>query len=169
MRCKIDPLLHAYFFFALLCFVSAFLSWEGMIWRWKENFLLFLSHSFCIFILKAAMIFFFNFFFAPKCLWRKYFDATNEKPRICCVNKKYSSLIGYLQFLFVYAQRRFLSDSRKLQILSSRYFLLQKTFCFYAKKKSPKLITGLFSFRIGKVVPDRGSGMNEWGFDGGYF
>lgn len=31
-------------FFSLLCFVSAFLSWEGMIWRWKENCFAFLSH-----------------------------------------------------------------------------------------------------------------------------
>lgn len=92
-----------------------------------------------------------------KIFWRDQWEAEN----LLC-QQKYSSLIGYSQFLFVYAQRRLLSDSRKLQILSSRYFLLQKTFCFYAKKKSPKLITGLFSFRIGKGVPDRGSGMNEW-------
>ena len=59
-------------FFSLLCFVSAFLSWEGMIWRWKENCFAFLSHI--VFFIKAAMIFCFLYFFAPKCFRRKYFD-----------------------------------------------------------------------------------------------
>jgi len=40
-------------------------------------------------------------------------------------------------------------------------FYSKRHFVFTPRKKSPKLITGLFSFRIGKVVPDRGSGMNE--------
>lgn len=91
-----------------------------------------------------------------KIFWRDQWEAEN----LLC-QQKYSSLIGYSQFLFVYAQRRLLSDSRKLQILSSRYFLLQKTFCFYAKEKKPQINYGFVFVSDRKRCSGSRIG-NEW-------
>ena len=114
------------------------------------------------FYFKGSDDFFIIFFFAPKCLWRKYFDATNEKPRICCVNKNTRrSLVTHNFYLFT-LNVDFSVTQENCKSCHQDIFYYKRHFVFTPRKKSPKLITGLFSFRIGKGVPDRGSGMNEW-------
>ena len=145
MRCKIDPLLHAYFFFfALFCICISVLGRNDMKMK-RELFCFSFAHSFFI---KAAMIFAFYIFSRQNVLGENI--LTNEKPGIFMTTK-----ILDAHWLVLNAQRWYLSD-KKFKIFSTPDILFLR-----AKKKSPKLITGCFC--------SGSSGMNEWGFDGGYF